>query len=778
MVFIRIVIFSLIVLFVGYEAQAGPFNESFRQVQEKLALGHLHEARGQLQQLSAAITNDSYALTALNGLQGYLALQQRDTANAERLLKSALAQAQKQSWPDLAAHFALYLGQLNEQQQQPVQTQQFFALALAQASQAPDQSLQVSSLCSLANLAMADQNFALAEQYLTQGQTLLDGLANNPSSGQLWLTIGYQTLQLYQHNPRQNDYLQAAFSRLQHALTQARDQSQFRLQASSLNHLATLYKHQQQPQEAIKLLLEGIRIAQKTEANDLLIDLQWQLGELYKAENQPQPAIAAYRQALKQLETIRLDIPVTYQKGRSSFKATFAPLYLGLADLLLQQAPLVPAQPRQDLLQEARDTIELMKKSELEDYFQSRCEIPASPINLQKTDRHAAAIYPISLPDRLEIMVYTADGLHQFTQAVTAAELTRQARAFSAQLRNPFGDSDTSKQQAQQLYHWLIGPIRPLLAKQQIETLLYIPDGVLRLIPLAALYTGQNYLIEDYAVVTSTGMSLIDSNTIHDDNQDMLLAGMSKPGDVVTDLPTPLLNELFAAAPSDQRQISRDLKLRSGQPQPTEITAEKTRELRDLLKNKAVLELLKAQLALPGVETEIKQLASQNAMPYLLNESFSLAHFTEQASTQPHKILHLASHGIFGATAEDSFIMTYDKVLNMNQLEALLSADYFKRHPIDLITLSACQTAEGDDRSPLGISGIAIKAKVRSALGSLWSVSDEATAQLMSTFYQALKTPGLGKAKALQQAEIKLLKQKEFNNPSFWSPFILVGNWL
>jgi CHAT domain-containing protein len=114
----------------------------------------------------------------------------------------------------------------------------------------------------------------------------------------------------------------------------------------------------------------------------------------------------------------------------------------------------------------------------------------------------------------------------------------------------------------------------------------------------------------------------------------------------------------------------------------------------------------------------------------------------------------------------------------MNQLEALLSADYFKQHPIDLITLSACQTAEGDDRSPLGISGIAIKSKVHSALGSLWSVSDEATAKLMSTFYQTLKIPGMGKAKALQQAEISLLKQQEFSDPSFWSPFVLVGDWL
>jgi CHAT domain-containing protein len=205
---------------------------------------------------------------------------------------------------------------------------------------------------------------------------------------------------------------------------------------------------------------------------------------------------------------------------------------------------------------------------------------------------------------------------------------------------------------------------------------------------------------------------------------------------------------------------------------------EKTRELRELLKTPVVMEKLQQLLALPGVDTEIKQLAEQNHSTYLLNDSFSLENFTELLKEQPHDILHIASHGFFGSTAEDSFIMTHDKILNLNQLEALLNSDYFKLYPVDLLTLSACQTAEGDDRSPLGISGVAIKAKVHTALGSLWPVADEATAELMTTFYQSLAEPHESKAKALQKAMLELLKQPKFVNPSFWSPFILIGNWV
>ena len=122
--------------------------------------------------------------------------------------------------------------------------------------------------------------------------------------------------------------------------------------------------------------------------------------------------------------------------------------------------------------------------------------------------------------------------------------------------------------------------------------------------------------------------------------------------------------------------------------------------------------------------------------------------------------------------------MAYDQILTLDTIERLLLAGQSNQSPIELLTLSACQTAEGDDRSPLGLSGIALKAKVRSVLGSLWPVPDKATTQLMKTFYSQLSSTQMTKAQALQHTQLELLRKQKYKHPYYWAAFILVGNWL
>jgi CHAT domain-containing protein len=747
-----------------------------QQGQESLANGHYREAENQFFQAEqhASTQKNTDKLILVHALQGYMALQRQQNTEAEQLLTAALAQAKQNANSDLIVRIALYLGQLYENRQNQQQARYYFQQAVLNPDKVLDKSLLVSAFYQLAKLAIATHQPQVAWQHIQQAVLLMQALPNNPSNSQLWLNIAYQTLQLYTLSPHDN-FLAAAFSHLNYTLTLATQNQQPRIQAATLKHIASLYQQQQQFDEAIKLLQEGIHIAQQEEASDLLIDLEWKLGQLYQQQNKPDLAITAYRQAVNHIERIRIDIPVSYQNGRSSFRDTFAPIYLALADLLLRQSSTAVFAQQQSLLAEARDSIERMKKSELEDYFQSRCDMSATPINLQKTDPHAAAFYPIALPDRLEIIVYTADGLRRFTSPVAAKDLEQQARLFAGNLRN-YADFSASKAQAQRLHHWLIAPVQAFLQQQHIDTLIYIPDGVLRLVPLAALYDGKQFVIEQYAIATSAGMSLIDSSGMEHKNR-MLLAGVSVPGKVVSDLPDSVLNDLVVQT-TDQKRTGFFGEASETRELSVVEQQQKTRELRQLLRNPVVMEELQRLLSLPSIDTEIKQLAKQNRTDYLLNESFSLENFTQLLQQEPHDILHIASHGFFGSSADDSFIMTHDKILTLNQLEVLLSSDYFKRFPIDLLVLSACQTAEGDDRSPLGLSGVAIKTKVHSALGSLWSVSDQATAELMITFYQSLNTVHQTKAKALQVAMLKLVKQKDFANPSFWSPFILIGNWI
>ena len=100
--------------------------------------------------------------------------------------------------------------------------------------------------------------------------------------------------------------------------------------------------------------------------------------------------------------------------------------------------------------------------------------------------------------------------------------------------------------------------------------------------------------------------------------------------------------------------------------------------------------------------------------------------------------------------------------------------------PIELLVMSACQTATGDKRAALGIAGVAVRSGARSTLATLWSVKDDSTVVLMDEFYKQLAQPdsSITKSEALRQAQISLIHSTDFEHPFYWAPFILVGNWL
>lgn len=97
---------------------------------------------------------------------------------------------------------------------------------------------------------------------------------------------------------------------------------------------------------------------------------------------------------------------------------------------------------------------------------------------------------------------------------------------------------------------------------------------------------------------------------------------------------------------------------------------------------------------------------------------------------------------------------------------------------IELLVLSACQTAAGDERAGLGIAGVAFQAGARSTIASLWNLDDESTSVLMNEFYQELANKKLTKAEALRHAQLALLQNPKYKRPMFWAPYILLGNWL
>ena len=398
-----------------------------------------------------------------------------------------------------------------------------------------------------------------------------------------------------------------------------------------------------------------------------------------------------------------------------------------------KQANQVVSDESQKLLKQAQEVIESLQLAELNNFFQEAC-IEADPKNIDDLDQNAAVIYPIILEDRLEVLLSLPNDQPIFHQEfdVSRRELEGIVEEVQSSLQVPGSDF---LEQYQQLYNWLVRPFESELANnKEITTLAFVLDGVLQNIPMAILYDGQQYLIEKYALAITPGLQLVDPKPISEIDLRVLSAGLS---DVREDFdPHANFSEL------------------------------------------------------PSVEDELKQIQAIGLSDQpLINEAFNRDALRQEILSARYPIVHLATHGQFSEDAEDTFILTWDERIDVKQLDRLLQEERFNlRQPIELLVLSACQTAKGDERAALGLSGVAVKAGARSTLSTLWSVEDESTAQLMKEFYQELgqaKDLNINKAQALQKAQLDLLQdqyegsdgQSKYVHPYYWAPFVLVGNW-
>jgi CHAT domain-containing protein len=269
---------------------------------------------------------------------------------------------------------------------------------------------------------------------------------------------------------------------------------------------------------------------------------------------------------------------------------------------------------------------------------------------------------------------------------------------------------------AKRLYDWLIRPIEAEFKAAGVQTLVFVPDGALRLLPLAALYDGEQFLMQKYALAITPSLTLTDPRPLSREAVDVLAAGMTEAAEEFPPL--------------------------------------------------------------PAVREELNSIQQLYGGTVLLNQAFSPMRLRQTVQQGAFSIVHIASHGKFTADASQSFLLTPHGKLTLLQLAEIVGQLQFREQPLELLTLSACETAQGDDRAALGLAGVAIQAGARSALATLWRVNDSATALLMRTFYQHLSTPGTSRARALQQAQLKLLETPNYASPVFWAPFLLINNWL
>jgi CHAT domain-containing protein len=375
-----------------------------------------------------------------------------------------------------------------------------------------------------------------------------------------------------------------------------------------------------------------------------------------------------------------------------------------------------PAGDKQTNLLKAQSMIESLQLAELVNFFRSDC-LTAAQVDINQVDRSAAVIYPILLEDRLEVIISLPNQpLRHYASPVTATQVD----SLVAELRGNLLEvsSEDYLPNSQKLYDWLIRPAESAIADSEIKTMVFVLDGSLKNVPMAVLHDGKQHLIENYSIALTPGLQLIDPKPIVKQKVTALVAGLT--------------------------------------------------------------EARQGFSALPGVKGELQQINQQvPSSAVFLDTSFTKSNLSAMLTSLPFPIIHLATHGNFSSEAEDTYLLTYDGRMTIDNLNQLLRSNSLSAtQPVELLILSACQTAVGDKRAALGLAGMAVRAGARSTIASLWSVNDEATSQFMIALYQSLSSGNVTRAESLRFAQQSLIKDKDHSHPYYWAPFILLGNWL
>ena len=695
-----------------------------RAAQASESLGQISQA---LQQLELALTlaqqtRDRIRIAVVLENLGRTYLAARKSDAAVHYLTQALAIAQADEYPDkdrrLIAAIHNDLGIAHVAQQHDADALAAFSTSAQGAQAAHDLPLTVRARINAARIELKLNHPNNARDWLDLALGTLKDFepSHDKAVNLVQVGLGYQRLRALM--PAMNaPLLLRASGVLVEAATVADQIADARMRSYADGYLGHMYETEYRFDEALHLTRQAVFSAQSANAPESLFRWQWQLGRLLAATGKLDEAIASYSHATATLRPIRREVDSAWETDSFSGEDSVRGVFFELADLLLHRASLTgDSQEAEPDLRRARDTIETYKASELRDYFRDDC-VDTLQTRITKLDTLAAGtavVYPIVFADRLELLISLPNGLRRLSIPVSSATLTQEVRAFRKTV-----EKRTTREylpHAQQLYTWLIRPLEPDLASFQINTLVFIPDGPLRTVPMAALHDGKQFLIEKLAVATTPGLNLTDPKPIDRAKVQLLTTGLTR---AVQGFPS-----------------------------------------------------------LPFVEEEINTIRTLYQGGQLLNAEFSTPRLEQELKDHPYGILHIATHGWFASDTTQSYLLTYNGKLTINELDRLIGLFRYRKDPLELLTLSACQTGIGDDRSALGLAGVAIKAGARSALATLWFINDEASAELVSEFYRQLRNPKLSKAQALQLAQQKLLSDRVYEHPAYWSPFLLLNNWL
>lgn len=581
------------------------------------------------------------------------------------------------------------------------------------AAQGSDAGFRASVLSNLATLCANFGDYGDAEKYAAQAYDLISPLPISGEKMNILIKAGNALLKVAKNLPtRSKEVGEAAHLAFKIALLCAETLKDEKSRGYALGYDGTVYENAGESQKAFDLTRKALFAAQLADSREQLALWQWQLARLHTASGNEEAALAAYKRALLELQQLKQSAPSQCSECAISFKEFIEPVYKGLLALMFKRADKLEAVSLQKSLSEIRDAIESFRTAELQDYFKDACVTtrPNSGAAFSSPAATAVVYYTI-LPQKLEILVQFPSGFKRYSVDIDSRALAKDIAMFRSSLSLNF---DNYLSNAKRLYDVMLHPLETDLASEKIATLVIVPDGALRTIPLIALHDGKEFVVSKYAVAVTQGIQLTDTSSVSQDFRGILMAGISEG---ISDFPP-----------------------------------------------------------LPSVSSELTGIAGIFDGITLMNSDFKINALKSNIEKKPYSIIHLATHGEFAGDINNMFILAYDGLVKFDQLDRIIKVTKYKDTPLELLTLSACKTASGDDRAVLGLAGIAVKAGAKSTMAALWEIDDKATSELIVEFYRQLKTAGMTKSQALKNAQVNLMKQ--YPHPYYWSPFLLVGNWM
>jgi CHAT domain-containing protein len=435
-----------------------------------------------------------------------------------------------------------------------------------------------------------------------------------------------------------------------------------RASAFALGALGNLAECEGQWDAALRYSQQAILASGQNLADrDSLYLWEWQRGRVLRKQGDSAGALAAYTRSVEVLEQLRQEMVSANRDAQFDFRDTIDPIYRELVDLRLSQETVISGpiarstksnekvnpkkgtlQAQASNLQSTLTTLDALKLAELQNYFGNNCVIAYAKDRIDKrVQKGAAVLTTVVGEDRTAVIISLPSGERKFNWIpVKRSELEKTIEAYRIGLES----FDTAAQGydpglAQTLYGWLVKPFESELA--DIETLVFVQDGLLRTVPMASLHDGKQFLIEKMAIATAPSLSLVDAKPFDRPNLNILALGLTQEATIGANYFQPL------------KQVRGELE---------------------------------------GITRSVPRTTT------LLDDDFNRKRLTTALQNSSYSVVHIATHGKFGVDAEDTFFVMGDKAdqkFNLNELDQLIRRVSKNQEPLDLLVLTACETAIG-----------------------------------------------------------------------------------